>query len=1012
MRPLRLKMEGFGPFRESESVDFRVLRYSKLFLIQGPVGSGKTFLLDGLCFALFGRSSGGERQRKELRNISVEPGRDTVVVLDFEVSGDSYRVERRIVVDPDSEEFRPDEVTLWRLPEIGEPNRRDILSASTAGVESTMTRLLGLSADQYCQIAILPQGKFRKFLLADEAERRDILSRIFGVEKFERFQNKLTKLHSENAAKLKASWSAREELIAQYGDKGGDPREFLNRSQEDLETVDQSCKQHQEKSQEWERSLEDAIRFETLDRQREMSLRELAALENEEVGTENQLSNRLRKAIGPFERWRSLSDEVAQISSDLDRQRAEYEKLKRDTNYLEEEVEKARRCEEERYTLQRSLEKLEELAHEAEGLRALEEQVLLAEERLSGLSEKRSQLAVEVKRGKVQHHRLSRELEKIKLAEQKIGALREEVKHLELQQHGLRQRAHLEDAVSQAKRRLEKLDQLTTELESQSAENLASMGSQATMGVDGALQLLSVHLLPRKACPLCGSRKHPKPFEGDEAEQTEVVDYEARQAEIDRKLEIASSERTQARDRLLRLEGRLEGTAAVLDSDEGVDGILQRLKKTLNLVESKVQQKQELREQLTDSESSLLPARRRLKKMRLLRERLEATLEGATSTRDQKRLRLKSLLKDLVDVSGDNPSSWVQALSREREALESRKQELEEVEYSTDRAELMAETFALQLAETRATEINRAKLQAEADDIQESLLDQFRLEFGNWTDLSFAINRVLRESKVQSGEDFVLDKETLVRTVRRQLNQSEELLATIPDPQMKSEQIRAALSREREQIELKVGRKASLQRSVSQGLEDVGRYDDLVEAIRDVEKEISILAPLSELASGNNERGLTFADWMLQRCFRRVVEAANVRLEVLAPNQFLLELGQGIELKVMEVRTRLLRSANTLSGGESFLASLALALGLGDTLQADSSTKEELETLFIDEGFGFLDRRSLDAALDCLEALKVEGRSVGIVSHLPALRERIRAQIVLASGSRAARGSRIQVFTN
>lgn len=1005
-------MEGFGPFRESESVDFRSLRYSKLFLIQGPVGSGKTFLLDGLCFALFGRSSGGERQKQELRNIAMEAGRDTVVVLDFEVSGESYRVERRIVVDTESQEFRPDEVTLWRLPEIGEPNRRDILSSSLSGVDSMMTRIIGLTADQYCQIAILPQGKFRKFLLAGANERRGMLSRMFGVEKFEKFQSKLRRLHEESTERLKSLWLAREELIAEYQEKGGDPREFLSQSQEDLQAVDESCKEHQLKSNEWERSLEDAIRFETLDRQREMSLRELAALENEEQSTENKLSIRLRKAIEPFERWRKLSDEVAQISSDLDRQRAEYEKLKRDTNYLEEEVEKARRCEEERYALQRSLERLEELSEEAEGLRALEEQVSLAQERMSGLSEKRNLLAVEVKRGKVQHLKISRELQKIHLAEQKLGGLREEVKHLEAQQHGLRQRAHLEEAVSQARRRLSKLEQLTVELEASAAENRSLAGSQKMLGTNEALAILSEQLQPRKACPLCGSRKHPKPFENSKSISSTDVDYETRQLEIERKLEVARAEASQARDRLLRMEGRLEGTSAVLENDEGVEGILPRLKRSLNLIESKVQQKQELRDQLEDSESSLVPARRRLKKMRLLRERLEATLEAAVTTRDQKRRRLQALLKDLMDVNLDDSSGWVEVLSRERLTLEGRKKELDQVEYSTDRAELMAETFALQLAETRATEITRSRLQLEADQIRESLLDEFKLEYGSWTDLSFAINRVLRETKVQSGEDFVLDKETLVRTVRRQLHQSEELLATIPDPQMKSDQIRAALSREREQIELKVGRKASLQRSVLQGKEDVERYDELVESIREIEADLASLTPLSKLATGENEQNLTFADWMLQRCFRRVVEAANIRLEVLAPNQFVLELDRGLELKVMEVRTRLLRSANTLSGGESFLASLALALGLGDTLQADSSAREELETLFIDEGFGFLDRRSLDAALDCLEALKVEGRSVGIVSHLPALRERIRAQIVLASGSRVAPGSRIQIFSN
>ena len=102
-------------------------------------------------------------------------------------------------------------------------------------------------------------------------------------------------------------------------------------------------------------------------------------------------------------------------------------------------------------------------------------------------------------------------------------------------------------------------------------------------------------------------------------------------------------------------------------------------------------------------------------------------------------------------------------------------------------------------------------------------------------------------------------------------------------------------------------------------------------------------------------------------------------------------------MKIVDFMAGKERSATTLSGGESFLASLALALALGDILQGDRESREKLKTLFIDEGFGYLDKRALDAALDCLESLKQEGRTVGIISHVPALRERIRAQVVLAS---------------
>ena len=203
MKLLRLKLEAFGPYGGSEIIDFRALRYSKLFLIHGPVGSGKTFLLDGICFALYGRSSGGERSRKGLRNLTAADSQDTIACLDFQSGSNSYRVERRF-------NSQSDEVVLYRLPEIGEPGRRDILSATEGGVSSMIVRLLGLTAEQFCQVAILPQGRFRRFLLAAGDERRHILSNMFKAERHRRLQEAISNGAQSANNSLKEAWGRRE----------------------------------------------------------------------------------------------------------------------------------------------------------------------------------------------------------------------------------------------------------------------------------------------------------------------------------------------------------------------------------------------------------------------------------------------------------------------------------------------------------------------------------------------------------------------------------------------------------------------------------------------------------------------------------------------------------------------------------------------------------------------------------------------------------------------------------
>lgn len=1005
MRLLRLKLEAFGPYSGSELIDFRALRYSRLFLVHGPVGSGKTFLLDGICFALYGRSSGGERDRRGLRYLSSATEQETVAALDFEAGNQSYRVERRIAGALEESEAPTDEVTLWRLPEIGEPTRRDILSATPSGVEQMVSKLLGLNADQFCQVAILPQGRFRRFLLADGSQRRQILSNMFNSLRYERLQNLLGSTYQEAKSELEHSWKAREDLIGQYAEQGGDPRTSLHRSQEELQAVVEGCKSHQERNTDWERSLEEAVRYEILDRQRDMSERELHALTNEQEATEDALTERLRKALPSYEKWRSLNKEAEVISAELHEQRTQFQRLKSDTNFLEEEVERARRLEEERFTLRRTIERLDELVEDYRGVNQLAGETARTQSRLDELIARRSELASQVKAAKERAAGIEEELARIEAGAKKLESLKADVERVADQRNVARQNLALEEAYSQAVQREARFKAMITEIQHERKELKASAAKKKERDIADALHVLKSEVKKGQECPLCGSLDHPKPYGSRRRRRKDIPDFELELEGLSKKLEMARHEMAQATERKARLEGRMEERAEVdaeaLEVDEQT---LASLRQAVVALESRVAKGEDLEKELRQIKKQSKPARTKLKKMRLLKERLTSTLE---SVRMQEKSRSRSVLsvaRELLpecealkarSVQDSSLAVLPKLVSDEQERLDQRLEELSEIEYSTERAELMAETFALQLAQTRGSERQRDNLQAEAEVLRLALEDDFRQDFTGWDDLSFALGRLAREQSLQGGQTDLLDRETLVRTVERQLHQSQELLATLPVPEMKAEQIRHALAREREQLEIKVGRRVALQKLIERSSEDVGRYDRLVEKIRGQEARLSELQRMSTLARGDAER-MDFHEWYLDRVFRRVIEAANLRLEILAPNRFGLTLERGLEVKIVDFSAAKERSATTLSGGESFLASLALALALGDVLQSERDAKDRLQTLFIDEGFGYLDRRALEASLDCLESLKSEGRTVGIISHVKALKERIRAQIVVA----------------
>jgi exonuclease SbcC len=920
---------------------------------------------------------------------------ETAVTLDFECHGQGYRVDRRFLME--GQDSLADDVVLYRLPEIGEPTKRDILSSSVSGVENMILKLFGLNAEQFCQVAILPQGSFRKFLLAEGEERRQILSNIFNSNRYQRFQDVVQKAHVEAQRKLEEAWARRERITSRYHSSQGDPREMYQRSQEELEAVAQDCSALQERSVEWEQSLEDAVRYEVLDRQRGMSERELHVLrEDEDVDEESALTARLQDSLPIFEEWRRVQHQAEEIEVELQEQKSQYEELKSNTNFLEEEVEKARLMEEERFNLRRSLERLDALVEDYRGVQALAEELERIEERLAELGQLRSELAQTIKEQKAEIGETEEELEKIKAGEQKLASLKADLKAVERQKGRQRQNEALRDAFEQAQAREARFLDLIDDLEAEKRELKDTIAKRQALDLEESLHNLKGQLKKGAACPLCGSENHPKPFKGRRKKTGDVAESEESLEAIERRLDLARTELAQSRERIARLEGRLEERED--DDEEEVpeldEATMAGLRNTLQAVESRVSKKEDLLKRLRAMRAEIKPGRVRLKKMRLLKERLEATVEGVES---QYESRKESVLRTMREFFGQFKEATFEELvglvDSEKESLEERLQEIEEYRFSTERAELMAETFALQLAETRASEIRRDELQQKAARLRSQLEDSFKMDFANWDDLTFSLSRVARESS--RGDVSVLDRETLIRTVERQLHQSQELLATMPVPEMRAEQIRQVLAREREQLELKVGRRAALEKSIEQSREDVRLYDQVVEEIRDLEIRQRCLERMATLAGG--KKGPTFHDWYLEKLFRRVIEAANLRLEVLAPNRFCLGLQPGLEVKIVDFLAGKERSATTLSGGESFLASLALALALGDILQGDRESREKLKTLFIDEGFGYLDKRALDAALDCLESLKQEGRTVGIISHVPALRERIRAQVVLAS---------------
>jgi len=173
MRPIRLEMQAFGPYPGLEVVDFRSLGDRRFFLIHGPTGSGKTTVLDGICYALYGKSSGAERDVREMRSHHSPDNLPTQVVLDFSVGCESYRVWRRPEQEmPGRRTPLKADATLWQRTGIDDDSRDgSVIAMGLTRVTEKVEELLGFEADQFRQVVLLPQGQFRDALTADSAKR-------------------------------------------------------------------------------------------------------------------------------------------------------------------------------------------------------------------------------------------------------------------------------------------------------------------------------------------------------------------------------------------------------------------------------------------------------------------------------------------------------------------------------------------------------------------------------------------------------------------------------------------------------------------------------------------------------------------------------------------------------------------------------------------------------------------------------------------------------------------------
>ena len=1016
MKPISLTMEAFGPYRDSVTLDFNELQDHSMFLIAGPTGAGKTSILDAMVYALYGEPSGEVRKTDAIRSDFAEPHRMTRVDFSFAIGDAQYRVERlpkQMVAKKRGTGMREQNASATVYEK--KDGEWKVIATSAVAIRDTIQQIIGFRKDQFLQVVLLPQGEFRKLLVASTSEREELLHTLFRTELYRKLQEVLKTAYDEAKAGVEENLTKQTAFIQSIPHDGATPmltiehvRELLaNRgSHRDTLAIDRDeavnmVEQFNVLRNQWslynqaQQSLTEATLKLDLVKAREterINLNEKVQFLNSLAPTHELYKQYIEKQAVLKTLEQALSDaeervklatqhetKCLEVYSGLEGQ-AESIQAKRTTlAQFQQQAEKFDELDvlkKEFSTLHSSLEEFDSKKSED----ALAKQRELVETLENDLESSRKQLqdknkfleATPVIQGQLNDlHRYSELLEEISKVQKEIDDKGQTL-------------VSLDEIVQVAKVHLERLEHLMQE----------------------GLAFELVHLVvDNEPCPVCGSTDHPQLAAKPEIYPTKDEIEEARIAR-DAALQKQASEVGQQKTLVIRLDELTKQVDAQVSTLKlSIDGFSE--KKFASVQQdllAKMEQLTALRgksellsKTIADKEHKLKVARDKLATLELAHNELFKNLHDLE-------IRISSVQANIDALSKTLPTTDIDAWQKQLESLDS------DITVYDEQVKVGKTNLDAAREQLNA---KRGRLETLSSQVKEETKN-LNLMYKNYTKSLQAIS--LGEADFVEALRDIKEIETY-RTQLHALDEAFNKAQAVYDAALKttetvvkpsetvSDEIYATAVAHRDTL---VGNLAAWDKETNHIETTLNSLEELETAMGEAREKVKFLSRLNDLANGGEQgfKNVTFERYVLGAILDEVVYAANLRLQKMSRNRYSLERSdytgggrgkQGLDLAVMDAFTGQSRPANTLSGGETFLASMALALGLADVIQSYAGGIH-MDTMFIDEGFGTLDPDTLELAMETLVQLQSSGRLIGMISHVPELKLRIPAHLEVIRG--------------
>lgn len=1038
MKIKKLIVSAFGPYATEQELDFeKYLDNQNMFVITGNTGAGKTTIFDAINFVLYGEASGSERDGKSLRSDFADSSTKTEVKLWFSLKNKDYYIKR----SPQYFRSKQRGEGLTENKAEAELIYDDKTITGTKEVTRQVEEILGITCEQFKQLVMIPQGEFKKLLNSDSDKKEEIFRKIFGTKVFSDIQNNI----KTEANSLKKSI---EEVLR---DRENKIKSFQLRKDDDLLNS-----LILNKDLNIELILEEFVKSIDADKEEDRILKEKednikSKLDN--LSKELVLGKEANKKLETLEKYKIDFERLNALKESFKLKEEELRYAKKAVtalNYEEKYIEKKRILDRIRKNLSISIENLNklkihlekaevdfkkevekepirnELNKRIDEIQGLKEKTLVYKEN----SEKLNLLKASYTKIKERIENIKKEIdEKTKLLIEInneiniIQSLKEEASKLDIESLNYKAK---EEKLNTLKLSIDKLiNELSKEKKLREDYEVLNNNYINKRKIYEALDesfrnnlagILAKNLEEGKECPVCGSISHPNlaKLEDKDISEDEVKKAKLEEEASRKKMEVSLTNLTKIKaeinslknDNINKLFKEIFNEELEEDISLSFNKVYKELISVEEILNNITLKKKEVNKEILKE----LNLSKKKSEIENLNEALRKELEEKNNELLLREGEVKTQEANLNNIVNDFKGSIksIEELNLEEKDISNKLKALKE---AYEKSELDLKNIKTEFDKENGNKDTLEKQEKEADTEYNNCVAEFKdkvlsLGFENYKDY---ISKRKQESEIEVLENEIQKYNVDLSNANKLYSLTLEECKNIKFVDIKSIEVsieevnkeRVYINNLLKEVYLRINQNTKI-------LEDCLSFNKKIET---QEEKYKTIGRLSKIINGDNPRKISFERYVLAAYFEDIISAANIRFSKMTNSRFELlrkedvgdkRKGQGLDLEVYDNYTGKSRDVKTLSGGESFKASLAMALGLSDVVQRYSGGIQ-LDTIFIDEGFGTLDPESLDIAIETLIDLQDNGRVVGIISHVQELKDRIEVKLEVTSTNQGSK---------